>query len=143
MRMDLQDYMPGDILVKTDRAAMANSLELRAPFLDVDFAEFCISLPENFKISLDNDKILLRESFSQLWTPEIAKRSKQGFGAPVEQWLQQDGMQQLKNDFLLNKNNKMYEWLNFKACSGYFRKNNYQTWILLTLAVWMNRQNKA
>ncbi|MEO5564893.1 MAG: asparagine synthase (glutamine-hydrolyzing), partial [Chitinophagaceae bacterium] len=41
MRMDLQDYMPGDILVKTDRAAMANSLELRAPFLDVDFAEFC------------------------------------------------------------------------------------------------------
>jgi asparagine synthase (glutamine-hydrolysing) len=137
--MDLVDYMPGDILVKTDRAAMANSLELRAPFLDVDFAEFCIALPEDFKISLDRDKILLRESFGHLWTPEIKKRTKQGFGAPVNEWLQQKEMQQLKNDYLMNPGNEMYEWLNFNACSKYFQLNNYQTWILLTLAVWMNR----
>ena len=139
MRMDLLDYMPGDILVKTDRAAMANSLELRAPFLDVDFAEFCISLPEDFKISLDTDKILLRESFGDLWTPDIKKRSKQGFGAPVHEWLQQKKMQQLKNDYLFDQHNKIYDWLNFKECVKYFDQNNYSTWILLTLAVWMNR----
>lgn len=139
MRMDLQDYMPGDILVKTDRAAMANSLELRAPFLDVDFAEFCIALPENFKISTSRDKIILRESFAHLWTDDIAKRSKQGFGAPVEQWLKQKGMQQLTKDYLLDANNKMYNWLDYKQASAYAEKNDYQTWVLLTLAVWMQR----
>src|SRR5258708_15338146 len=45
MRMDLADYIPGDILVKTDRASMAHGLGLRAPFLDVHFASLCISLP--------------------------------------------------------------------------------------------------
>jgi asparagine synthase (glutamine-hydrolysing) len=139
MRMDLQDYMPGDILVKTDRAAMANSLELRAPFLDVDFAEFCIALPETVKISNHNDKILLRESFKHLWTPGIVNRPKQGFGAPVDQWLLQPEMQQLKKDFLLDKNNKMYDWLDYKTVSVYAEKNNYQTWTLLTLAVWMQQ----
>src|SRR6185503_6382251 len=98
MRMDLNDYMPGDILVKTDRAAMANSLELRAPFLDVDFAEFCIALPEDFKISNNDDKILLRETFKHLWPDEIVKRHKQGFGAPIHEWMQQKQMMQLKSD---------------------------------------------
>ena len=139
MRMDLQDYMPGDILVKTDRAAMANSLELRAPFLDVDFAEFCIALPETFKISNSNDKILLRESFKHLWPDEIVNRSKQGFGAPVNQWLQQKEMQQIKNDLLLNKNSKLFNWLNHDVVSLYGSKNNQQTWTLLTLALWMEK----
>jgi asparagine synthase (glutamine-hydrolysing) len=137
MRMDLQDYMPGDILVKTDRAAMANSLELRAPFLDVDFAEFCIALPEDYKINGQDDKILLRESFRHLWTKDIATRDKQGFGAPVDQWLMQKEMQQLKNDVLLNPGCKIYEWLEPSATAAYAAKNNYQTWLLLTLALWM------
>jgi asparagine synthase (glutamine-hydrolysing) len=139
MRMDLQDYMPGDILLKTDRAAMANSLELRAPFLDADFAEFCIALPDNFKINQHTDKVLLRESFGHLWTQDILHRHKQGFGAPVTEWLQQKEMQQLKNDFLLNPKEKIFDWLDYQTCKKYAEKNNYQTWILLTLAVWMNR----
>jgi asparagine synthase (glutamine-hydrolysing) len=62
MNCDLTDYMPGDILVKTDRASLANSLELRAPFLDIDFASFCVSLPVNLKIDKSESKILLRRS---------------------------------------------------------------------------------
>ena len=141
MRMDLQDYMPGDILVKTDRAAMANSLELRAPFLDIDFAEFCIALPEDYKIDSKNDKLLMRESFGHLWTERILNRPKQGFGAPVTEWLNQKGMMQLKNDYLLNSSNKMYDWLDYKTCIQYAKKNNYQTWLLLTLAIWMQRNH--
>lgn len=139
MRQDLQDYMPGDILVKTDRAAMANSLELRAPFLDVEFAEFCISLPEHFKIDGQQDKILMRETFKNLWTPSILNRKKQGFGAPVNQWLQQKGMQQLKYDYLLSKNNPMFHYINFEKTKKIASENNYQTWILLNLAIWMQR----
>ncbi len=141
MRMDLQDYMPGDILVKTDRAAMANSLELRAPFLDVDFAEFCIALPEEYKINSSTDKLLLRESFGQLWPASLADRHKQGFGAPVHEWLKQKEMQDLKNEFLLNRNHKIFQWLDYKIVSGYAAKDNYQTWILLTLAVWMEQRH--
>ena len=51
LKNDISDYLPGDILVKTDRASMANGLELRTPFLDVDFASFCMSLPYNLKIN--------------------------------------------------------------------------------------------
>jgi asparagine synthase (glutamine-hydrolysing) len=139
MRMDLQDYMPGDILVKTDRAAMANSLELRAPFLDVDFAEFCISLPEEFKINKETDKLLLRESFGRLWPASLSNRHKQGFGAPVQEWLKQKGMMELKNEFLLNSKNKIYNWLDYSNVSKYAARDNYQTWLLLTLAVWMQQ----
>ncbi len=139
MRMDLQDYMPGDILVKTDRAAMANSLELRAPFLDVSFAEFCIALPENFKINSTGDKILLRESFKHLWPAEIVNRHKQGFGAPLKDWLQQNKMQQLKADILSNSNARIYDWLDKHSASSYIQKDNYQSWIILTLALWMEK----
>lgn len=140
MRMDLQDYMPGDILVKTDRAAMANSLELRAPFLDVDFAEFCIALPEGLKINNYTDKVLVRDTFGHLWPGSIINRHKQGFGAPVNEWLLQKKMQQLKKDFLLDQNNSIYDWLNYQEVVKYASKNNYQTWLLLTLAIWMKQR---
>lgn len=142
MRQDLQDYMPGDILVKTDRAAMANSLELRAPFLDVDFATFMIALPEKFKTNGSNDKILMRETFKDLWTDDIVNRKKQGFGAPVHKWLQQKNMQQLKHDFLKDKNNPIFTWIDYTQTQKIAAQNNYQTWILLTLALWM-QQHKA
>jgi asparagine synthase (glutamine-hydrolysing) len=80
--MDLVDYMPGDILVKIDRASMANSLELRAPFLDIELAEFCISLPSDFKIDSRISKKILRKSFEHLWLEEVKTTKKQGFGAP-------------------------------------------------------------
>ena len=62
MRVDLEKYVPGNMLMKSDRMAMANSLEVRTPFLDKDFAEFCIQLPDNLKIDSTNDKIILRET---------------------------------------------------------------------------------
>jgi asparagine synthase (glutamine-hydrolysing) len=139
MRADIEDYMPGDILVKTDRAAMASSVELRAPFLDVNFAEFCISLPHTLKVTKTSDKYILREAMNQLWTDSIRKRSKQGFGAPVNHWLALPEMQQLKNDYLLNKNNRLYSFVDYNACQPYFNKNNYHTWILLNLAMWLER----
>ena len=62
LRSDLGTYLPGDILVKADRASMANGLELRAPFLDWELASFCVSLPANLKITNDRDKVILRHA---------------------------------------------------------------------------------
>ena len=79
LRLDLKYYLPGDILVKTDRASMANSLEIRSPFLDVDLASFCISLPHTLKINKTEDKVLLRKAYVRHWPKSIKSRRKMGF----------------------------------------------------------------
>jgi len=136
LRMDILTYMPGDILVKTDRAARANGLELRAPFLDVNLASFLISLPLSLKMSETESKILLRAAYADKWPVEIRRRSKQGFGAPVAAWLQQSVMRELCNDAFCTKrrihNFFPRDFINKYACSG-----NYQTWILLVLSLWL------
>jgi len=135
--MDVDGYLCGDILVKTDRAAMANSLELRSPFLDVELAEFCLSLPLRYKVNPDTEKLILRNTFSKQLPPQITRRNKQGFGAPIHVWLQQPAVQELIQTFLLQKNSKIYSVLNFEAVQPYIALQNQQTWSFLTLALWM------
>jgi asparagine synthase (glutamine-hydrolysing) len=141
IRMDIEDYMPGDILVKIDRASMAHGLELRAPFLDRDFAEFCISLPSSFKISLTSDKKILRESFASLWPQSIKKRSKKGFGAPVHTWLLMPDVQKLKKTYLDDPKLKIFEIISFEKSRSYVSRNDYKTWILLVLSLWLEDHN--
>jgi len=85
---DLGCYLPGDILVKVDRAAMAHGLETRAPFLDVDLVEFVLSLPRGMRFKGGRLKFLMRQAFADSWPPSIQNRGKQGFGAPVYHWMQ-------------------------------------------------------
>jgi asparagine synthase (glutamine-hydrolysing) len=139
LRADLQDYMPGDILVKTDRAAMANSLELRAPFLDVDLASFCIGLPLSLKITSTTDKRIMREAFASSWTPEIRARGKQGFGAPVQDWLKLDSMRALVHEYLENPRAKLFSHVSYEATRPFVETGTYKTWILLVLAIWMEK----
>lgn len=122
LRMDLEDYMPGEILTKIDRASMAHGLELRAPFLDVDFASFCISLPPRLKISTRADKIILRETFSGQWPESIRIRKKQGFGAPVNQWLQRAKVRALKEDFLNDPTKKIFNLISFEGAAHLYPK---------------------
>lgn len=132
LRDDIEDYMPGDILVKIDRASMAHSLELRSPFLDVPFAEFAASLPYSLKLNKDEDKILLRKAFSEMWPEEIRKRSKLGFGAPISIWLKKPEVQALVREYVGDKNKKLYDYV-----SPDIEHSDYKTWILLTLSLWL------
>ena len=134
---DVTNYMVGDILVKTDRAAMAHSLELRAPFLDKDVAEFCFSLPFDHKVTFFQDKRLLRDTFGDLWTPDIRNRPKQGFGAPVNTWLELPSVKGLVHDFLEKKSAPIYNIFDFNTVRPYLNHNNYHKWTLLVLSVWM------
>jgi asparagine synthase (glutamine-hydrolysing) len=129
--------MPGDILVKTDRASMANGLELRAPFLDYELAEFCISLPDSYKVSMSESKILLREAYREKWPDSIKKRGKQGFGAPVTEWLGFSDVEKLKEKYLKNKTLKIFSLLSYTEVQKYYSENSYKTWILLNLSIWM------
>jgi len=141
LNMDLQEYMAGDILVKTDRASMANSLELRSPFLDVDFASFCISLPASLKITNKADKLILRKAYQDAWTKSIRSRSKQGFGAPIGQWLKQKNMVTLKDEHF-KKHRVVFSYVSFDVAKKYFFKDNYQTWILLVLSIWFEKNTE-
>lgn len=139
MAMDLEEYMPGDILVKTDRASMANGLELRSPFLDVDFASFCVSLPSMLKIREGRDKWILREAYASSWTEEVRSRGKQGFGAPVQQWLRRPSMRALREKYLGNPNNAIFALLSYPEVQKRAQHEDYQTWSLLVLALWMEK----
>lgn len=139
MEMDLLNYLPGDLLVKTDRAAMANSLELRAPFLDVDFASFCISLPYQLKITNTDTKHILRLAYKEQWTKAVASAPKKGFGAPVNEWLQQRKMSEIRDEFLRDKTKRVFDFISFEKVQPYVLKNNTRTWTLLNLAIWMQK----
>lgn len=141
MRIDLEKYVPGNMLLKGDRTAMHNSVEARIPFLDKDFAEFCIQLPWQFKVNKSEDKIILRKAYSKAWTEEIAKRGKNGFGAHVNEWFKEPELQELSRNLLENKESPIFKFLNFEEVQ---KKLNHQTqhWSLLVLALWFqNHKN--
>lgn len=135
MRVDLEHYVPGNMMVKSDRMAMANSLEVRTPFLDLDFAEFCIQLPEQLKLTDDNDKIILREAMGSYWTDTIRKRHKQGFGMSVKSWFAEDNIAKLSDDLLKNRDQKIFNYIDFDAAQKFLVKDN-KHWNLLQLALW-------
>lgn len=87
MALDGLTYLPDDILVKVDRAAMAVSLETRAPFLDRQVVEFAWSLPMCLKIRKGQGKWLLRRLLDRYVPRTLVERPKMGFGIPLDAWL--------------------------------------------------------
>jgi asparagine synthase (glutamine-hydrolysing) len=88
MLADTLCYLPDDLLVKVDRAAMAVSLETRAPFLDHRVVEYAWSLPFDCKVRPGQGKWLLRRLLDRYVPRQLVERPKQGFGLPVDGWLQ-------------------------------------------------------
>jgi asparagine synthase (glutamine-hydrolysing) len=87
-RVDFLTYLTDDVLVKTDRASMAASLELRAPFLDVRMIEFAFrSVPERLKVGRAGTKILLRKLARTKLPLHTARKRKQGFSVPMSDWM--------------------------------------------------------
>ena len=85
--LDLNFYMAEDILTKVDRASMAVSLEVRAPFLDPRVAQFAASLPLEYKLRGSKGKYILKKAVAPLLPKNILHRPKKGFGIPIAEWL--------------------------------------------------------
>lgn len=136
---DLQSYLPGDILVKVDRAAMANSLETRAPFLDRDLAEFALSLPVGLKVSKWDTKIILQHACMKYWPDELRGRKKQGFGSPIGVWMKDIKVKELmENVFASNSAlSSILPGINKGSI-----KTEYEKWILLSLGLWLEKWHR-
>lgn len=87
---DMQLVLPGDMLRKVDSMSMANSLEVRNPFLDYRVVNFAFELPDDFKITRNMRKRIVQDTFRQLLPPALYNRPKQGFEVPVLKWLKTD-----------------------------------------------------
>jgi asparagine synthase (glutamine-hydrolysing) len=87
LRFYLTRYLVDDILVKADRASMAASLEVRAPFLDTSVVEYAARLPWTQKLSLTRTKRVLKDALQGLVPGAILTRPKKGFGIPVARWI--------------------------------------------------------
>lgn len=88
--VDLNYWLPGDILKKADRMGMANSLEVRVPFLDVDVLETARRLPHRMKFRHGVTKYALRKAAENILPKQTSNRRKLGFPIPIRRWLKED-----------------------------------------------------
>ncbi len=86
MELDIKTYLNGDILNKIDIASMANSLEVRSPFMDYRVVEFAASLPLDYKQHFGHRKHIMHEAFQRFLPHELTHRGKTGFGVPLASW---------------------------------------------------------
>ncbi|MEH6711172.1 MAG: asparagine synthase (glutamine-hydrolyzing) [Paraglaciecola polaris] len=146
MLYDYLTYLCDDILVKTDRASMANSLELRSPLLDYRITEFAWSLPMSMKFQNNKGKHILRQVLDAHIPNSLTNHPKHGFGAPVRDWLNgplndwaEDllAKDKLEQQGIFDSEKVSTLWHDFK-----YKKKKYHTqlWNMLMFQSWYQSQ---
>ncbi|MEM9025089.1 MAG: asparagine synthase C-terminal domain-containing protein, partial [Bacteroidota bacterium] len=97
---DMELVLPNDMLTKVDMMSMANSLEVRTPFLDHRLVNFAFSLPVRFKINTNMTKKILQDAFRSRLPAELYQRPKQGFEVPLLPWFQSELRSRIESDWL-------------------------------------------
>lgn len=109
-RLDFENFLAEDILVKVDRASMMNSLEVRAPFLDVPLIEFAYrTVPSSLKATDRARKILLRRLCSRVLPAAFDQNRKQGFSIPLDAWLQTPPWRSFFEEALFDDGQTLFE----------------------------------
>ena len=136
LKLDIETWLPNDLLIKNDRMTMAHGLEARVPYLDYELVEFMASLPNNLKIKNFKDKYILRQAAKKILPASITKRKKQGFTVPLELFLKRGkevlSRENIEKDGLFNYNYIEYI-LKQNLNKTYWRR---QFWTLLTFQIW-------
>ncbi len=144
---DIKMVLDGDMLPKVDRMSMANSLEVRSPFLDYRVVDFVFSLPSHFKINSKNRKIILKETFKNELPIEIFQRSKKGFEVPLLKWFNADLKAKITEDLLSDSYVREQQIFNPVAVKQTLQKlfssspgdSVAQIWALMVFQTWYKK----
>ncbi|ACP33295.1 asparagine synthase (glutamine-hydrolyzing) [Corynebacterium aurimucosum] len=139
--LDLFTWMRGDILVKADKMNMANSLELRVPFLDKEVFKVAETIPYDLKISHGTTKYALRKAMEQIVPPHVLHRKKLGFPVPMRHWLAgdelygwaQDQITESQTEDIFNKK-EVLEML--KEHRDGISDHSRRLWTVLSFMIW-------
>jgi asparagine synthase (glutamine-hydrolysing) len=141
-QVDIDTYLPNDLLVKMDIAAMANSLETRAPFLDHKLMEYAAAIPPDLKLHNLENKFILKKTLAADLPEKIINRKKQGFAIPIGQWFRGE-LKDYAFDLLLAKNSINQNYFNRNYLKNILDEhmdkstdNGYKLWILLMFELW-------
>lgn len=143
-KMDMQRYMVDGILTKVDRASMQNSLEVRVPILDHEFAELTASIPSELKLKGSIKKYIFKEAMKDYLPPSIISHKKQGFSVPLKSWFKED-LKEYVYDQLVGTKGPLYDYLEPNYVSKIINEHhkgmrdfNDKIWSLLFLDQWLN-----
>jgi asparagine synthase (glutamine-hydrolysing) len=140
---DLHTYLPGDLLVKTDRMGMAASIEPRSPFLDHKMVEWSARLPDQLKVRGRSGKYLLKKSFADYLPENVRRHQKQGFGIPVGAWFR-GPLYEWSKELLVSKDSPLDQWFDNKVMASLLEEHRAgrvdhgkRIYALTMLALWM------
>jgi asparagine synthase (glutamine-hydrolysing) len=150
--VDAKIWLPDDLLLKADKMTMANSLELRVPFLDHKLVEFTSTLPDRLKLRNGRGKALLREAMRGILPQPIVTRPKKGFPIPWDVWIRAP-LKEFTRDVLLASGSACRIFMNPRALERIVRENergaggrHEEIWRLLVFEFWhkvfMERREK-
>jgi len=142
--LDLNLWLPGDILLKADKMSMASSLELRVPFLDKKVMEQAAALPHEYKINGKNTKYIFRKAANRTLPDEWAERKKLGFPVPIKFWLAEDKYYELvKSEFTSDEAKEFFDSDMLVSILDEHRSgkanNGRRIWTVYVFLVWYRR----
>jgi asparagine synthase (glutamine-hydrolysing) len=142
---DMITYLPCDLMTKVDIASMAHGLECRQPFLDYRVVELASRMPQQLKFHRGHGKRILRSVFRDLLPPSIQKRSKMGFGVPLDHWFRHE-LKSFAHDVLLDRQTQQRGFFQPESVvqllneheQGRFN-HGYRLWSLLIFELWQRQ----
>ncbi len=142
MYLDSMTYLPGDILTKVDRMSMANSLEVRCPFLDHELIELVQSFPDEFKLKGSESKRILRKAMADILPERVMKRSKKGFAIPIADWIRTKWRDRI-SETVLSRRSIERGYFNSSVIRqlidehlDHRRDHSHSIWLLYMLELW-------
>ena len=145
LHADVHAYLPEDLLVKVDRASMANSIEARSPLLDHHLMEFAARLPSRRKVTMRKTKVLLREIATDLLTQELVDRPKMGFGVPLAAWFH-GALGNTYRETVLASDSRSSQYFDVQPANALIRDHQagrghhaHRLWLLLMFELWARR----
>lgn len=144
---DMHLVLQNDMLTKVDLMSMANSLEVRTPFLDHNVVDFVFSLPEHYKIDSTLKKKILQDTFKTILPAELYKRPKHGFEVPLLKWFKNELYENLKS-LVFDRNfvdsQKVFDWKMTQSLEKQLFSNNPQDvsaklWAIFVFQHWWKK----